>query len=253
MKHTCKPEVIETTDDTLLDGRVLLRQPASGYRVAIDPVLLAAATPAQAGEHVLELGSGAGAAALCLAQRVAGCQIIGIEINPRLVKLSNANAKSNGLSKRVEFLSGDISASPGELAPKRFDHVIANPPQSSAAAAQSSPYVDKTRANIEGRVDLRVWLGVMLAMVRRKGRITLIYRADRLDEVLIGLRGQAGDTVLFPLWPGRNRPAKRILISARRGVNGPLQLNAGMVLHGENGSFTPEAEAILRHGANLNF
>ena len=33
-------------DDRLLDGRVRLRQPAQGYRAAIDPVLLAAASPA---------------------------------------------------------------------------------------------------------------------------------------------------------------------------------------------------------------
>ena len=253
MKPTCEPEVIETTDDTLLGGRVQLRQPASGYRVAIDPVLLAAATPARTGEHVLELGSGTGAASLCLAQRVAGCHLTGIEINPGLVKLSKANAKSNSLSKRVKFLAGDISAPPSELEPEGFDHVIANPPQSSTEAAQPSPYMDKTQANIEGHVDLGVWLGAMLAMVRRKGRITLIHRADRLDEVLVGLRGQVGDMMLFPLWPDRNRPAKRILISARRGVNGPLQLNAGLVLHGENGKFTREAEAILRHGANLDF
>ena len=59
------------TEDWLLDGKVRLRQPAMGYRVAIDPILLAAAVPAVAGEVVLELGSGTGAAALCLHHRVA--------------------------------------------------------------------------------------------------------------------------------------------------------------------------------------
>ena len=40
------------TVDALLDGRVLLRQPKDGYRVAIDPVLLAASIEAGAGERV---------------------------------------------------------------------------------------------------------------------------------------------------------------------------------------------------------
>ncbi|PPR19536.1 MAG: hypothetical protein CFH40_02259, partial [Alphaproteobacteria bacterium MarineAlpha10_Bin3] len=52
--------------DKLLGGQVRLRQPESGYRVAIDPVLLAAATPAVAGQ-VLDVGTGVGAAALCYA------------------------------------------------------------------------------------------------------------------------------------------------------------------------------------------
>ena len=37
------------TEDALLGGRVVLRQPAAGYRAAIDPVLLAAAVPARGG------------------------------------------------------------------------------------------------------------------------------------------------------------------------------------------------------------
>ncbi|MCC7428595.1 MAG: methyltransferase, partial [Alphaproteobacteria bacterium] len=52
------------SEDRLLGGRVVLRQPVRGYRAAIDPVLLAAFVPARAGEHVLEGGIGAGAAAL---------------------------------------------------------------------------------------------------------------------------------------------------------------------------------------------
>jgi tRNA1(Val) A37 N6-methylase TrmN6 len=66
------------TEDTLLGGRVRLRQPASGYRVAIDPVLLAAAVPAVSGETALDIGCGTGAAALCLAVRVPGVRVIGI-------------------------------------------------------------------------------------------------------------------------------------------------------------------------------
>ncbi|MBF0393554.1 MAG: methyltransferase, partial [Alphaproteobacteria bacterium] len=58
------------TDDTLLDGRVRLRQPTHGYRAAIDPVFLAAAVPAGAGQRVLDAGCGAGAALLCLCARV---------------------------------------------------------------------------------------------------------------------------------------------------------------------------------------
>ena len=68
------------SEDTLLGGRVKLRQKRHGYRVAIDPVLLAAAVPAAAGDNVLDIGCGAGAAALCLATRVQGSRVTGIEV-----------------------------------------------------------------------------------------------------------------------------------------------------------------------------
>ena len=55
------------TEDMLLDGRVKLAQPVDGLRTAIDAVLLAASVPVKAGQHVLDLGCGAGAVSLCLA------------------------------------------------------------------------------------------------------------------------------------------------------------------------------------------
>jgi len=58
---------MNSTEDALLGGRVRLLQAKVGYRAAIDPVLLAAAIPARAGQRVLDLGCGAGAASLCLA------------------------------------------------------------------------------------------------------------------------------------------------------------------------------------------
>ena len=65
------------TEDKLLDGRVTFLQPRHGYRVAIDPVLLAAAVPARSGDRILDLGSGTGAASLCLAARLQDVHVTG--------------------------------------------------------------------------------------------------------------------------------------------------------------------------------
>ena len=74
--------------------RVALRQPAAGYRAAIDPVLLAAAVPAQSGETVLDIGTGTGAALICLAARVAGCRVVGLEVQKGLAAFAADAARS---------------------------------------------------------------------------------------------------------------------------------------------------------------
>jgi tRNA1Val (adenine37-N6)-methyltransferase len=51
-----------TTEGHLLGGRIRYRQPDTGFRSGLEPVLLAASVPARPGEHVLEAGTGAGAA-----------------------------------------------------------------------------------------------------------------------------------------------------------------------------------------------
>ena len=120
--------------DAFLCGRLHLWQPKKGYRAATDPVILAAACPARAGERVLDLGCGAGAAALCLAARVPGVQLAGLEVQPAYATLARRNAVENGVDMQVEC--GDLAQMPVALR-RDFDHVIANPPYYPAGGTRS--------------------------------------------------------------------------------------------------------------------
>lgn len=241
-----------TTEDRLLGGRVRLRQPAAGYRVAVDSVLLAAAVPARGGESVLELGSGSGAAALCLHQRVPDCRITGLELDPGLLALARANADLNDAGAQVSFLAGDVAAPPPQIAAHAFDHVCANPPflERGRADLRGGP-PRHVAAHIEQGASLAIWIDKMANAVKPKGRLTLIQRADRLDDVLAALRRHAGEIVVFPLWPKAGRPAKRVLVSARTAVSTPLRLSAGLVLHEESGAYSAAARAVLENAAPL--
>jgi tRNA1(Val) A37 N6-methylase TrmN6 len=242
-----------TTEDGLLGGSVRLIQQAGGYRVAIDPVLLAAAVPAAAGDHVLDAGAGVAAAALCLAARVPGVRVSGLESQRALVRLANDNADLNGMKDRVAIMEGDLLRPPPRLAPGSFDHVMANPPYLEPARASISPDPGKAAANVEGAADLGAWVAFCLTMVRDKGSVTVIHRADRLDTLLTAFHRKAGEIVVYPLWPvADGRPAPRVIARARKGVASPTRLAAGLVLHRADGTYTPEAEAILRHGASLD-
>jgi tRNA1(Val) A37 N6-methylase TrmN6 len=251
---------LELSADTLLGGRVTLLQPVKGYRAAIDPVFLAAAVPAKAEETVLDVGVGVGAAALCLAARVADARVAGIELRRELVRLAVRNAEANGLARRVDFMVGDLVKAPRRLAPGSFHHVMANPPFIEAGRGNRSPDEGKAVSNIESSADLEDWLRFCLLMVKPKGSITLIHRADRLDQVLVALAGRLGEVLVYPLWPGPaslagagDKPARRIILRGRKGVATPLRLLPGLVLHEEGGGFTPRAEEVLRGGQGLEF
>lgn len=239
------------TDDRLLDGRVHLRQPAEGFRASIDPVLLAAAVPAMAGDTVLDVGSGTGAAALCLAARVAGVQVTGIEADRVLVRLAADNAESSGLAAQVRFYASDIAAPPVRLPPASFDHVMANPPFVAAGSGRTPRDAGRAQAMVEGPLKLAGWLAFCLRMVRPGGTVTIIHRADRLDEILAGVRERLGALAILPLWPREGEPAKRVIVAGRKGSGAPLTLLPGLVLHRPDGRYTPAAEAALRGGGVL--
>jgi tRNA1(Val) A37 N6-methylase TrmN6 len=243
----------EVTEDAVLGGRVRLRQPRAGYRVAIDPVLLAAAVPASAGDVALDVGAGAGAAALCLAKRVANCRVFGIEKERELVRLAAENVVINKLEGSVDVMLGDLARPPPRLAAGTFDHVLANPPHLEAGRADPSPHTGRATATVEGAGGLGEWVGFCVRMARQRGSVTFIHRADRLDELLAHLRAQAGAIVVFPLWPdaARLETAKRVIVRAIKGAQTPLRLASGLALHAEDGSYTERAEAVLRGGRAL--
>jgi tRNA1(Val) A37 N6-methylase TrmN6 len=237
----------EGGEDGLLGGRVRLLQPRDGYRAAIDPVMLAAAVPAKAGERVLDLGCGVGAAALCLAARVPGLHLVGLELQPELAALAVRNAGVN--AAELSVLQGDVASPPKDLG-SGYDRVLLNPPFHPEAAA-ASPLAVKDLANREGAAGLRTWLELAVRRLRQGGTLSLIHRADRLAEVLAALPPSAGDLRVLPLWPRAGRPARRILLRATCGSGAGLSLLPGLVLHAEGGGYTPEAEAVLRDAAAL--
>ncbi len=238
------------SEDRLLDGKVLLRQPEQGYRAAIDPVMLAAAVTAAEGETVLDLGSGVGAASLCLAARVPGCRIFGLEMQPALVALARQNIDLNGVSGRVETMIGTLQSPPPRLAPGSFHHVMTNPPYN-APEGTPSPTAGKDAANRETEIDLVAWMRFAINMLRPKGVLTVVFRADRLDALMAALHGKVGEIVVTPLWPKRGRAAKRLLVRGRKGLATPLTLAPGLVLHEEDGRYTALADDILRRGQGL--
>jgi SAM-dependent methyltransferase len=60
----------------------------------------------QAGDHVIDLGSGDGRIVIAAARR--GATGLGVEIDPRLVAESIANAKRAGVAARANFLEQDL-------------------------------------------------------------------------------------------------------------------------------------------------
>jgi tRNA1(Val) A37 N6-methylase TrmN6 len=239
------------TEDALLGGRIRLRQPRDGARVAIDPIFLAAAVPAEPHHLVLDIGCGAGAAALCLAARVPQCRVVGIDLQRDLVRLAADNAALNGMEGRVSAIVGDLLQPPPRLSPGMFDHVMANPPFTPRGHGTPAANPAKAAATIEGEADLGDWVRFAIAMLRGRGTATFIHRADRIDALLGHLAGRVGEVVVFPLWPGAGRDAVRVLVRCRKQIAAPARLMPGLVLHEADGRFTAAAEAVLRDGAAL--
>ena len=246
-----KPQEAAFSQDSLLGGRVVLRQPSQGYRVAIDPVLLAASVTAEPGETILDVGAGVGAAGLCLAARLPYCRIMGVERQKNLVRLATDNITLNNLRERVEILHGDLQSPPPRLAAGSYSQVISNPPYLENNSGRLSQVTTKSLSNHEVDFDMETWLKFCLLMLKPLGKITFIYRADMLDKLLSLFYGKVGNINVFPLWPTGGKIAKRVIVQGIKGSKGGLNLLPGINLHNADGSFTQSTDAILKNGQAL--
>lgn len=244
----------DVTTDAFLGGRITLAQPRVGYRAGVDPVVLAAAVPASAGQRVLELGCGAGVAALCLAARVPGVKVTGVELQPAYAALARQNAQSNALP--VSVITADLRALPADLRQIQFDHVMMNPPYFERSSGTGSDDPGRDLA-FGGDTPLADWISTGTKRVAPKGYLTLIQRMERLPEVLSALSGRLGSVVLRPLAGRRGKPPERFLLQARRDGKAPFQMAPTLILHrgdshlADAESYTPEVSAVLREAAAL--
>ncbi len=243
----------DLTHDAFLCGKLHLWQPRIGYRAATDPVLLAAACPALPGQTVLDMGCGAGAAALCLATRVPDLRLFGLEVQPDYAALARRNAAENGIAMQVEC--GDLADMPRALR-IGFDHVIANPPYYPRGGTPS-PNTGRDTA-LRAEIPLGQWVKAATPRIAPGGWLTLICGADGLPEVLAAMETRLGSAAVLPLAPRAGRPALRILLRARKTGRAAFRLLPPFVIHqgpahdGDRESYTQRANEILRKGGSLS-
>jgi tRNA1(Val) A37 N6-methylase TrmN6 len=248
-------EKADTSEDAVLGGRLVLRQPLRGHRVGHDAILLAAATSAQSGDHAVDLGSGVGGAGLALARRIAGVAVTLVEIDPVLAALAAGNAVRNDLSDRVRGVCLDVEASTADftaagLAPGSAACVLMNPPFN--VAQQPSPDHSRRLAHTASASTLEHWLRTAARLLRDDGLVTLIWRADGLADVVAALGKDFGAITVLPVHPKPGAAAIRVLVRATKGNRAPLALLPGFLLADADGKPTAATEAVLRKGEALS-
>ncbi len=240
----------EITEDAILGGRLRVRQPARGYRVNVDTMLLAAAVEAESGARLMEAGCGVGAALLAVAQRTSGTHCVGVERDANTAALARENVALNAMFARVEIVTGDVLERNANIGV--FDGVFCNPPFDMEGEGRE-PAPARRHAHIAD-APIDAWVAALVDRLHGGASLTLIHRVEKTRDILAALEGRLGGVALIPIRPRADEAAKRILVQARKGSRAPFRLLPGLSLHDASGAkHTPETEAILRGEAKISW
>ena len=246
------------TVDAFLGGRVTLIQPRKGHRAGLDAALLQALVPASAWGLAIDLGTGVGTVAFCLAARAVRLSVVGIERDPGLVACG-AEAltlpQNASFAGRVRLVAAKIAESPdlrGRLAiAEDAGWVLMNPPFRSEAIGTPSPDVRRRGAHMAEEGLLESWLSAAGKLMKRGAMLGLIHRADALMEVIHSLSGRFGSIQIRPVHPSQSAAAIRILVTALRASRAPPAILPALMRHQPGGGWTPQTDALLRGEAEL--
>ena len=238
----------EFTEDAFLGGKLRLRQPKSGHRAGHDAMLLAAATPARAGDRVVDFGAGVGAAGLAVAKRVAGIKLVLVEIDEKLADLARGNAAANAVAADLFVL--DVTADAGAFAaagllPDSVDVVLMNPPFNDRARHRASPDEARASAHVATAATLEGWIHAGRRVLKSGGILAMIWRADGIAEVLAALDRGFGSLAILPVHADVTSPAIRVLIRAVKGGKAPTRIHPALMLNDESARPNQAVQDIL--------
>jgi tRNA1(Val) A37 N6-methylase TrmN6 len=236
------------TEDAFLGGKLRLRQLKSGHRSGHDAMLLAAATPVRSGDRVVDFGAGVGAAGLAVARRVAGIDLVLVEIDQVLAELARGNATANDIAANVIVLdveaATDVFAAAG-LGPDSVDAVLMNPPFNDSARHRVSPDRARGLAHVATSATLENWVHAARRILKSSGTLTLIWRADGIGDVLAALGRGFGSLAILPVHGDVRTSAIRVLVRATKGGRAPAQIHPALMLNDESGVPNKEVQEVL--------
>jgi tRNA1Val (adenine37-N6)-methyltransferase len=239
--------VDSTTQDFFFDGRLCLKQPLKGYRYSIDSVILASALHPKAGDAVVDLGTGCGIIPLILAFRRSGIRIWGVELQEELAAVAEANVRENGMASRVTVFCADMR----HLRPERFgapvDMVVSNPPYRQGRSGRVNPDTQRALARHEIAITLLDLVRVGRRLLKTGGRFVTIYAAHRMAELISCMRAERIEPKrLRSIHSSHGQDAHWVLVEGRCGGKTGIAITPPLVVYGEDGNYTEEAQAMFR-------
>lgn len=230
----------ETLDDLLVNGLQII-QKAKGFRFTLDSVLLAHFVSLKTGDNIVDLGTGTGVIPLILTTRAPKLRITGIEIQSDVAEMATRSVVLNKLTEQIVIKEGDLRDIHKLIGGGSFQVVTANPPYGIMGEGLLNPLETRALARHEVSCTLTDVVQTAAKLLNYQGRFALVQRVERLSS-LFSLLAQYGlePRRLRFIHPYIDKPARHVLLEARKNAPQDLQILPPLVVYQKPGQYTDE-------------
>ncbi|ADL11599.1 tRNA1(Val) (adenine(37)-N6)-methyltransferase [Acetohalobium arabaticum] len=239
--------------DDLIHSNLQIIQSSNHFAFAIDAVLLADFVEIKPKDRVIDLGTGTGVIPLLLTGKNDPDQIVGIEIQVKLAEMAQRSVLYNKLEDVIEIKKADIRQLKEVFAAESFDVVVSNPPYLPLGQGKVNPDSSIALARHELKVKLEDVVEISSYLVRYKGRVSYIYRVERLDELLEVMNYyNLQPKYMRLIQPEGDKACNLVLVTGIKGANSGLEVDKPLIIYRDNGEYTEEVLKIY-YGEDYNY
>lgn len=216
----------------------------STLKIGTDSVLLSSVAPIEGGESMLDIGTGCGVIAFCMADKlrhtaVPPTQILGIDIDKLSIEEANENLSNfpaiNNLSIAFDEKSMQELA---KITCASFDLIVTNPPYFGASLKPASPALEKSKHR-DNNLSFSDLMDCVLTLLKPNGLFYLILPPSELEEWM-ELTGKGLFLNHYCLiYPKKGKPANRIIAGFGKSYTEDIK-REHLVIRDEDGNYTSE-------------
>lgn len=194
---------------------------------------------------IIDLGCGCGVMGLGLILSAPGknIRVTGLDKCPEMIAHSRKNAVLLGLSSEFSALDMDVTrVKDSSLKAESFDMAVTNPPYRRPDTGRLPGQESRLRSCFCHETELDGFFEAGSYLIRNKGRIGVVFQADRLDELMERMKKYSLiPKRVLPVYGNASKPSRIVLMEGIKNAAPGLRLMPPLILYDGTGRVTPEA------------
>lgn len=230
----------ERLDELQRNGYRIIQNPEK-FCFGMDAVLLSGFAKAKEGDLVLDLGTGTGIIPILMEAKTQAARLSGLEIQEESADMARRSVALNGLSGKIEIVTGDIKEADKIWRSASFDVITCNPPYMIGEHGLTNPDAPKAIARHEICCTLEDVVSQAARLLKPGGHFFMVHRPFRLAEIMTEMSQYKLEPKRMQLvYPYVDKEPNMVLIEGVRGGRPRMSVEKPLIVYRAPGEYMPE-------------